>query len=169
MLENYICNDRIKNNEAANIRLSFNRKNTMDNSCNDKEEKNSEGENKGDKNDQFEANVNMSACELGKGNVCLVEEYGVDDCEGQLEENSKATININNLECNMITDTEDDIVVSHLDMYRTNVLCTVQWYFWCVRLRSDARRVRWHSTDVNLKVAVTLLRGDVIISTCRKS
>ena len=35
------------------------------------------------KNDQFEANVNMSVRELGKGNVCLAEECGVDDCEGQ--------------------------------------------------------------------------------------
>jgi hypothetical protein len=54
MLENYVCNDRIRNDEVANILLSFNRKNTLDNSCNDKEEKNSEGENKGDKNDQYE-------------------------------------------------------------------------------------------------------------------
>ncbi len=50
----------------------------MDNSCNDKEENNSEGENKGGKNDQFEANINMSARELGKENVCLAEECGVD-------------------------------------------------------------------------------------------
>jgi hypothetical protein len=83
MLENYVCNDRIRNDEVANILLSFNRKNNLDNSCNDEEEKNSEGENKGDKNDQFEANVNMSGHDLGKGNVCVAEECGVDDCEGQ--------------------------------------------------------------------------------------
>jgi hypothetical protein len=93
----------------ANILLSLNRKNTLDNSCNDKEDNNSEGENKGDKNDQFHAIVNMSARELGKGNVCLLEECGVDDCEGKLEENSKATIDINDHECNVITDTEDNI------------------------------------------------------------
>ncbi len=51
----------------------------------------------------------MSAHELGKGNVSLAEECGVHDCEGQLEENSKATIDINNHECNVITDTEDII------------------------------------------------------------
>jgi hypothetical protein len=51
----------------------------------------------------------MSACESGKGNVCLAEECGVDDCDGQLEENSKATIDINDHECNVITDTEDNI------------------------------------------------------------
>ncbi len=73
MLENYVCNYRIRNDEVANILLSLNRKNTSDNSCNDKEDNNSEGENKGDKNDQLEANVNMSAHELGKGNVCLAE------------------------------------------------------------------------------------------------
>jgi hypothetical protein len=49
MLENYFCNDRIRNDEVANILLSFNRKNKLDNSCNDKEENNCEGENKGDK------------------------------------------------------------------------------------------------------------------------
>ncbi len=48
MLENYVCNDRIRNDEVANILLSLNRKNTSDNSCNDKEENNSEGENKCD-------------------------------------------------------------------------------------------------------------------------
>ncbi len=89
--------------------MRLNRSSTSDNSCNDKEDNNSEGENKGDKNDQFHANVNISVRELGKGNVCLAEECGVDDCEGQLEENSKATIDVNDHECNMITDTEDDI------------------------------------------------------------
>ncbi len=86
----------------------MNRKNTLDSSCNDKEYNNSEGENKGDKNDQLHANLNMSAHELGKENVCLAEECSVNDCEGQLEENSKATIDIDNHECNVITDTEDD-------------------------------------------------------------
>ncbi len=50
----------------------------------------------------------MSAHELGKGNGCVAEECGVDDCEGQFKENSKATFDIYNHECNMITDTEDD-------------------------------------------------------------
>ncbi len=87
MLEKYVCNDRIRNDVVANILFSLNRKNTLDNSCNDKEENNSEGKNKGDKNDQFEATVNMSGHELGGGNVFVAEECGVDDCEGQLEEN----------------------------------------------------------------------------------
>ncbi len=85
-------------------------KNTSDNSCNDKEDNNSEGESKGDKSDQLHANVNMSAHELGKGNVFLAEECGVDDCEGQLEEKSKATIDINNHECIVITDTSGYLV-----------------------------------------------------------
>jgi hypothetical protein len=109
MLENYVCNDRIRNDEVANILLSSNRHNKLDDSLNDKEAKNSEGENKGDKYDQFEANINMSGHELGEGNVCVAEECGVDDCAGELEENSKATFNISNHECNVITDTEDDI------------------------------------------------------------
>ena len=58
MLENDFCNDRIRKDEVANICLSFNRKNKLEDSCNDEEEKSSEGENKGDKDDQFEANVN---------------------------------------------------------------------------------------------------------------
>jgi hypothetical protein len=80
MLENYFCNDRIRNDEVANILFSFNRKNKLDDSCNDEEEKNSEGENKGDKYDQFVDNVNKSGNELGEGDVCVAEEYGVDDC-----------------------------------------------------------------------------------------
>jgi hypothetical protein len=47
----------------------------------------------------------MSGHELGEGNVWVAEECGVDDCEGQFEENSKATLDINDHECNMITDT----------------------------------------------------------------
>ncbi len=42
MLENYVCYDRIRNDEVANILLSLNRKKTSANSCNDKEENNSE-------------------------------------------------------------------------------------------------------------------------------
>ncbi len=57
MLENYVCYDRVRKDEVADILLSFNRKNTLNNSCNDKEEKNSERKNKGDKYDQFEANI----------------------------------------------------------------------------------------------------------------
>jgi hypothetical protein len=127
MLEHDFCNDRIRKDEVANILLSFNRKNILDYSCNDEEEKSSEGENKGDKDDQFEANINKSGHELGEGNVCVydgkmtektvhttnasAEESGVDDCEGKLEENSKATININDHECNVIDDTENDISI----------------------------------------------------------
>ncbi len=81
----------------------------MDNSCNDKKDKNGEGGNKGDINYQFDADVKMSARELGKGNISVAEKCGVDDCDGQLEEQSKATKNINDHECNVITDTEDDI------------------------------------------------------------
>jgi hypothetical protein len=69
MLENYFSIDRIRNDEVANILLSFNRKNKLGDSCNDEEEKNSEGENKGDKYDQFEANVNKNKNELGEGNI----------------------------------------------------------------------------------------------------
>ena len=69
MSENNFCNDRIKKDEVAHILLSFNRKNKLDNSYNDEEDKSSEGENKGDKDDQVEANVNKSEHEWGEGNV----------------------------------------------------------------------------------------------------
>ncbi len=87
MLENYVCNDRIRNDKVANMLLSLNRENRLDNSCNVKEDNNSEGENKGDTNDQFDTNVKMSARGLGEGNDCVVEECGVDDCDRQVEEN----------------------------------------------------------------------------------
>jgi hypothetical protein len=109
MLRNYVCNDQIRNDELANILHSFNRKNTLDNSCYDKEDNNGEGENEGDIDYQFEANVKMRAHELGKGNVSVAEECGVHNCEGELEENSKAAFHINDHECNVITDTEDNI------------------------------------------------------------
>ncbi len=68
----------------------------MKNSCNGKENFNGEGQNEGDINYQFNANVKMSARELGKGNVSVVvEECGLDDCEGGLQENPKAPFDIN--------------------------------------------------------------------------
>ncbi len=82
MLDNDVCIDRTRNDEVANILLSLNRKNTLDNLCNDKEDNNGEGEHKGDTNDKINANVNTSARELGKGNISLAEECGVDDCDG---------------------------------------------------------------------------------------
>ncbi len=66
MLDNNVCNDRVRNDEVANILLSLNRKDTLDSSCNDKEDKNGEGENEGDTNEKFNANVNTSAHELGE-------------------------------------------------------------------------------------------------------
>jgi hypothetical protein len=39
MLESYVCYDRIRNDEVANILLSFNTKNKLEDSCNDEEEK----------------------------------------------------------------------------------------------------------------------------------
>jgi hypothetical protein len=50
----------------------------------------------------------MSVRELGKRNVSIEEECGVDNYEGELEENSKTTFHINDHECNVITDTEDE-------------------------------------------------------------
>jgi hypothetical protein len=64
-------------------------KNKLKNSCNGKENNNGEGQNEGDINYQFDAEVKMSAHELGKRNVSVVaEEWGVDDFKGGLEENS---------------------------------------------------------------------------------
>ncbi len=63
MLAKETCVDRIRKDEVANILLSFKRKNKLDDSFNDEEEKSSEGENKGDKDDQFEANVKKSGKE----------------------------------------------------------------------------------------------------------
>jgi hypothetical protein len=58
----------------------------------------------------------MSARELGKENVSVAEECGVDNCEGELGENSKATFHINDHECSVITDTEDNIgIIFHLE------------------------------------------------------
>ncbi len=103
----------------------MNRKKKSDDSCNDKKEESCEGENKGDKDDQFEANINKSGKEWGEGNVDVyvwkmtaatqhaknvaVEQCGVDECERELEDNSKATINVDDHECNVIEDTKDDI------------------------------------------------------------
>jgi hypothetical protein len=73
MLENYVCNDIIRNNEVANILLSLNRKNTLGDASNDNKDKNGEGGNKGDINYQFDADVKTSVHELGKENISVAE------------------------------------------------------------------------------------------------
>jgi hypothetical protein len=73
MLAKQACVDKISKEKVANILLSFNRKNMFDDSFNDKEEKTSEGENKGDKDDQFEANIKKSGKEWREGNVICLE------------------------------------------------------------------------------------------------
>ncbi len=109
MLDNYVCNDIIRNSEEANILLSLNRENTPDNSCNGKKDKKEEGGNEGDINYQFDAGIKISAHELGKDNISVADKCGVDDCDGELGEHSKAIIDMNNHECHVTTDTEDDI------------------------------------------------------------
>jgi hypothetical protein len=69
MLEIYVCNDIIRNDQVANKLLSVNRKNTLKISCNGKENNNGEGQNEGDINYQLNADVKMSARELGKRNL----------------------------------------------------------------------------------------------------
>ncbi len=109
----------------ANILLPLKKKNKLDNSFNDEEEKSSKGENKGDKDNEFKANVKKNGKEWGEGNVGVyvwkmpaakqnsiniaAEQCGVDDCEGELEGNSKATININYHECKIAEDTKNYI------------------------------------------------------------
>ncbi len=48
------------------------------------------------------------AAETQHATNAAAEQCGVDDCEGDLEDNSKATINVNDHECNVIEDTEDN-------------------------------------------------------------
>jgi hypothetical protein len=42
-------------------------------------------------------------------NSVTAEQCDVDDCEWELEDNSKATINVNDHKCNIAEDTKDDI------------------------------------------------------------
>jgi hypothetical protein len=42
-------------------------------------------------------------------NSVAAEQCGVDDSEGELEDKSKATINVNDHECDVAEDTEDNI------------------------------------------------------------
>ncbi len=63
---------------------------------------------------------------MGEGNDCVAEKYGVDDCEVKLEEKSKATFDINNHECNMITDTEDNISMFFFNLEGNDVKVSIR-------------------------------------------
>jgi hypothetical protein len=162
---------------VANILLSFNRKNKFDNSCNDEEEKNSEGENKGDKYDQFEANVNKSGHKLGEGNDCVyvgkvteetlhatnasAEEYGVDDYEGELKENSKATFDINDHECKVITDTEDNICII-FKLESNDVKVTLRDFGSYVKFNKECYHIGYKCGMVNTYLSAQLLAAPAV-------
>jgi hypothetical protein len=40
------------------------------------------------------------------------------------------------------SDSSVAVILGRLDMYRTRYFCTIRWYLWRARLRSDAKRVR---------------------------
>ncbi len=97
----------------------------MVNAFNDEKEHCNEGGNEGNKEDQFEANIKKSGKEWEEGNVGVyvckmpaakqnansvpAQCCGVDDSEGGLEDKSKATINVNDQECNGAEDIKDKI------------------------------------------------------------
>ncbi len=127
----------------------------MDNSCNDKEDNNGEVENEGNINCQFEANVKMCVRELGKGNVSVAEECGVDNCEGELEENSKSTFHINDHECNVLTDTEDDIgIIFQLEGNDEKV--SLRDFGSCVKFNKECYHKGYKSGKVNTYLTAQL-------------
>jgi hypothetical protein len=155
MLENYVCNDTTRNDEVANILLSLNRKNKLDNPCNDKKDKNGEGGNKGDINYQLDADVKMSARELGKENIGVAEKCGVDDCDGQLVEHSQATIDINNHECNVITDTEDDIGII-FQLEGEGVKVSIRDFGSCMKFNKECYHKGYKNGEVNTYLTAKL-------------
>jgi hypothetical protein len=85
---------------------------------------------------------------LGEGNVCVAEECGVDDCEGQFEENSKATFDINNHECNVIIDTEDDIgIIFQLEGNDAKV--SLRIFESCVKFNKECYHKGYKSSTVS--------------------
>ncbi len=97
----------------------------------------------------------MSVHELGKGNVSLAEECGVDDCDGQLEENSKATIDLNNHECNVITDTEDDIGI-FFQMEGNDVKVSIRDFGSYMKFNKECYHKGYKSGEVNTYLTAQL-------------
>ncbi len=132
----------------------------MDNSCNDKKDKNGEGGNEGDINYQFDADIKTSAHELGKGNISVAEKYGVDDCDGQLKEHSKATININDHECNVITDTEEDISII-FQLEGKDVKVSIRDFGSYVKFNKECYHKGYKNSEVNTYLTAQLFAAPV--------
>jgi hypothetical protein len=78
----------------------------------------------------------------------------IDDCEGQFEENSKATFNINKHECNVITDTEDNIgIIIWLDGNDVEVSLRVGSY---VKFNKECYHKGYKSGKVNTYLTAQL-------------
>ncbi len=92
---------------------------------------------------------------MGKGNVSLAEECGVDDCDGQLEDNLKATIDINNHEWNLITDTKDDIgIIFQLEV--NDVKVSLRDFGSYVKFNKECYHNRYKSGKVNTYLTAQL-------------
>jgi hypothetical protein len=128
----------------------------LDNSCNDKKDKNEKGEDEGDINYQFDADVKMSARELGKGNTSVAEKCGVDDCERELEEYSKATIDINNHECHMITDAEDDIGIIY-QLEGKDVKVSIRDFGNYVKFNKECYHKGYKNGEVNIYLTAQII------------
>ncbi len=112
-------------------------------------------------NDQFDANVNMIAPELGKGNISLAEECVVDDCDGQLEENSKVAIDINNHECNMITDTKDNIG-KIFELEGNNVKVSIRDFGSYLKFNKECYHKGYKSSKVNTYLTAQLFAAPAV-------
>jgi hypothetical protein len=97
----------------------------------------------------------MSARELGKGYISLAEECGIDDCDGQIEKSSKATIDINDYECNMITDTEDIIGII-FQLEGNDVKVTLRDFGSYLKFNKECYHKGYNSSKVNTYLTAQL-------------
>ncbi len=97
----------------------------------------------------------MSGHELGEGNVCVAEECGVDDCEGQFGEKSKATFDIDDHECNVITDTEDNIGITFW-VKGNDVKVSLRDFGSYMKFNKECYHERYKSSTVNTYLTAML-------------
>ncbi len=93
--------------------------------------------------------------------VCVAEECGVDDCEGQFEENSKATFDINDHECNVFTDTEDDIGII-FQLEGNDVKVSLRDFGRYVKFNKECYHKGYKSSTVNTYLTAQLFAAPAV-------
>jgi hypothetical protein len=89
------------------------------------------------------------------------EQFGVDDCEGELEDNSKVTINVNDHEFNVIEENEDNIGII-LKLEGNDVKISLRDFGSCVKFNKECLHKGYKCGTVDTYLSAQLFAAPAV-------